>query len=86
MEDDRVCLLDDSRGIYIPKVFAESYSWDNVNPEDIDILLCGPDHEYYWDAWDSVLQSARYVDKNGKPWRLYQEGDLFAVMYDNDND
>lgn len=75
-------LLNDSRGVYIPQNFAESFNMEDwgVSDEDRDILLAGPDsdNEYYWDAWDDVLSNASYTDKNGNIWYLYQDGDLFA--------
>ena len=49
-------LIDGSRGIYIPKKFAENYiGWSGVETEDRETLLAGPDHRDYWEAWDSVL-------------------------------
>lgn len=71
-------LLTDARGIYIPRDFAMYFEdMDNVSAEDMDILKAGPDHEHYWDAWNDVLSSAKR-DINGKTWRLYQDGDLWA--------
>lgn len=71
-------LLTDARGIYIPRDFAMYFEdMDHVSDEDMEILKAGPDHEQYWDAWDAVLQNASNV-VNGKVWRLYQDGDLFA--------
>tara|TARA_R110000851_G_scaffold194288_1_gene345096 strand:+ start:162 stop:944 length:783 start_codon:yes stop_codon:yes gene_type:complete len=68
----------DSRGIYIPQHFAESHmpqKWEGYNDEDITILLAGPDHEQYWEAWDSVLNDAETI--NGGT--LHQDGDLWVV-------
>jgi hypothetical protein len=73
-------LLDGARGIYIPQNFAECFdvsAW-NVSDELRDILLAGPDHEHYWDAWEQVLDNA-HTSQYGEKWTLYQDGDLFAV-------
>ena len=70
---------DSSRGQYIPQYFAESYAegW-NVSAEDIATLLRGPDEEFYWDAWVSVLDSATFDTEEGQ-YILHQDGDLFAI-------
>jgi hypothetical protein len=73
-------LISDSQGIYIPKNFAlYEEDMDGVSQEDMDILKSGPDHEWYWEAWDEVLANATKTI-NGKVWRLYQDGDLWAVI------
>lgn len=50
------CLVDNHYGIYIAQTFAQRYGflWPE-GKEDIDILLKGPDHEDYWEAWADVL-------------------------------
>ena len=75
------CLLDGHRGIYIPQNFAENHgeAW-GVSEEDRSILLAGPDHEFYWDTWSDVLDTAT-LQYNGKTWHLHQDSDLFAVVY-----
>ena len=81
--EDCELLLDDCRGIYIPRDFAINFDIEEwgISEEDAKILLAGPDHELYWEAWDDVLRSAEYTDPNGKIWYLMQDGDLFAVVY-----
>jgi hypothetical protein len=73
-------LLNDSRGVYIPRDFAMYFeNMDGIESEDIDILKAGPDEsDWYWETWDSVLSNASYKDEKGNVWRLYQDGDLFA--------
>ena len=79
-------LLDSSRGVYIPQAWAKECAcvdgW-RVNHagfdlEDLSILLDGPENEWYWEAWQDVLDHAEYVDKDGRVWRMYQDGDVFA--------
>ena len=75
------CLIDDAHGIYVPQAFAQGFdmvAW-SVHPEDAAILSSGPDTEYYWDTWDTVLNDAKFTDEHGETWYLYQEGDLFVV-------
>lgn len=79
-------LLGDSRGVFIPRDFIDCYDvnvWNlDENDKDVQALRDGPDNEWYWDAWDSVLNKAKHVDKNGYVWFLHQEGDLFAYCKD----
>lgn len=74
-------LLSDSNGIYIPKFFAEHMAegWTGGSEYDLSVLKSGPEAESYWEVWDWYLTYASHVDKNGKTWRLYQDGDLFAI-------
>ena len=73
-------LLDDHRGIYIPRDFANECAshWDGWSWDDIQVLKAGPDHDDYWEAWDSVCDSA-YAYAKGVRYTLYQDGALFAV-------
>jgi hypothetical protein len=81
---NRKLLIDDSRGIYIPKVFAESFDltkW-GFSESDSKLLLedlLNPDSDWYWEAWEIVLRDACYQDDNLDIWYLEQDGDLFAV-------
>lgn len=73
-------LVSDHHGVYVPKVFAENFDikeW-NVSDKEAAYLVEGPDQEWYWEAWESVLSEANYKDENGNLWHLYQDGDLWA--------
>ena len=75
------CLLGDFRGQYIPRDFIASFDikeW-GIDPESWEANVCAdPEHEHYWDAWEEILNHAEF-HKDGYVWRLYQEGDLWAV-------
>ena len=76
------CIINGQFGIYVPQHFAESFDlsqWQGINSGDVEILLAGPDHAEYWDAWDAVLSSAKFTDADGEVWTLYQDSDLFVV-------
>jgi len=79
-----ILFADGARGIYIPQYFAESIERDlvkGVSDEDWEILEAGPDHEFYWEAWDDVERSAEVV-LDGHTYTLtYGEGggDLFLI-------
>ena len=73
-------IASDNQGVYIPRNFMEDAmyeGWKGISEEDKNILLAGPDHEQYWDAWDMVLNNAHFTDGNNNKWLLFQDGDLF---------
>jgi hypothetical protein len=84
-------LLSDSRGQYIPRDFAANFDLDDwhVKKGDIEAIEAGPEHEWYWEAWNSVLDSAYYMVESYSPshdvpnligkWTLCQDGDLWAI-------
>lgn len=76
-------LLSDARGVYIPRDFATGFdmaAW-HVKPDDAEILA-NPDHEWYWEAWNDVLNYAYYIDNEGNKYHLMQDGDLWAYCYE----
>ena len=74
-------LVNDGFGIYVPQKFVESFDptvWGfDIDDNDLTIIKLGPDNEYYWDAWDSIVRRAK-CNSNGYMWYLNQDGDLFA--------
>lgn len=80
------CIIDGHYGIYVPQNFAEIFDMKEygVSDENRDTLLAGPDHEHYWEAWDTVLATAIFKDSEGVLWRLYQDSDLY--VYDTDEE
>lgn len=76
-----ILLVSDSYGIYVPQVFAENFgeNW-SLEEEDLKILKEGPDHEWYWETWEIVLNNARSTCKeDGKEYWTQQDGDLWAI-------
>lgn len=68
-------LVSDTWGIYIPQRFAEIVDrseMPDVLEETWRILEDGPENDFYWDAWDEVLNE-RFSDDSF----LYQDGDLW---------
>lgn len=89
VEMDRVLLLSDARGIYIPRDFADGFNhehWGLTSDEAKKNLefLKDPDDEWYWEAWDNVMNEAKATDpKTGLVYTLEQDGDLWAVAYEH---
>lgn len=76
-----ILYLDDHRGIYIPRDFVLGTRPECISgakPEDLEILR-DPNHEWYWEAWDSVCQNAILTDNLGTRYRLYQDGALWLI-------
>ena len=85
-DTDCQLLLSDSHGVHIPKLYCESISKLEAKELGLDwwaVETCqhGPDEEFYWEAWQSILDSASW-EENGSEWRLLQNGDLWAVKAD----
>ena len=76
-------LLNDHRGVYIPRDFVNNFeNWHGISSDDISCLKEGPENENYWDIWQTVLDNAYYIDEKGNKWELYQDGDLFTYCVD----
>ena len=80
-----VHFLDGARGVYIPQNFAEIIIRDavsGVSDEDWKILEAGPDHEWYWETWDGVMNNAVITDSDDEKYVLYQDSDLWLIPKD----
>ncbi len=74
--DNAVLLVDGHYGIYIPQIFAEQFPRSITRQQKED--LSDPNNEFYWEAWEDVLNEAT-VWINDKPYYLLQEDDLWAI-------
>ena len=87
LPETAILYASDRHGIYIPQYFSESIKPEclsGVSGEDMAILLAGPDHESYWDAWADVCDHAVLTDSNGVTFYLWQDGDLWLVPSDHE--
>ena len=77
-------LLSDAHGVYIPKLFLESFLsfkvWGLLK-SDFKALR-NPENESYWEVWEFVLNAAKHTDSEGNVWQLWQDGDLWAICHD----
>ncbi len=87
-DDFKEChlLLDSCRGIYIPRDFADSINRSLIKDLEQftdDLETCkNTDHEWYWEAWTNILDNMQInLNNDGIFFNLYQDGDLFAVIY-----
>ena len=87
-------IVDCKSGIYAPMRFINyllnKYDRDkgslsehcDINIEDIDIVLQGPEHEFYHDAWQEIVDN--FCDEEG--YFIYEyNGDIFLAL-PNDKD
>lgn len=76
-------LCDSHHGQYIPQIMARRLydaGWAGLDLEDVVLLEAGPDEsDWYWEAWECILNNAQFKDENGEIWYLHHDGDLFAV-------
>lgn len=82
-------VLSDSHGVYIPQLYCEELSAEEsltmgLQWEDVLVCQSGPESELYWDAWQSILDSAEITEpatlkEDETLWTLYQNGDLWQV-------
>ena len=85
--DDSRLILSDHHGVYIPQIYCSDIDEAEANRlgisfADVETCQAGPDHEWYWEAWQAILDSALLVDDNGDRWTLYQSGDLWEIPAD----
>jgi hypothetical protein len=68
-----------SYGIYTPQTFVEWYGdKSNIEPEDKEILLAGPDHDLYWETWLDVVIDCE-ITFEGKQYYIEENEDLWLV-------
>lgn len=96
--DAVILILSDARGIYIPRDFLcddnNEIAWQHcdawgLNKDNADEWkdAVDPNNEWYWEAWDWILNNARYTEKEtGNIYKLYQDGDLWGICYDKMTD
>jgi hypothetical protein len=72
-----VLLIDSHHGQYIPQLFADKFG-QFIENEAYNADLLSPDGEFYWESWEYVLDNTT-IQIEGKPYTLYQDGDLFAL-------
>jgi hypothetical protein len=76
--------LSDSRGVYIPRDFATCFADRDKHVSGVHMeywltLEAGPDHEWYWEAWQDICDNAIVTDESGVRYRLHQDGDLWLI-------
>ena len=77
-------VLNDSHGVYIPQLWCADITEADaerlgISWEDVKTCQAGPYQEWYWEAWQEILNDCVMADDNGVTWRLYQDGDLWEV-------
>lgn len=82
-EAEMTCLFDGASGVYIPQQFADEISRkcvEGVSDEDYETLAAGPEHEWYWETWNDVLDNAVLTEPStGRRYTMHQDGDVFLI-------
>jgi len=83
--EDVVLLADSHHGVYIPQLVVQQYlehpmwDWSKVSKEDIDSVLAGHDNEWYWEAWENIMNEVKVVDEDGTEYMMMENEDLWLV-------
>jgi hypothetical protein len=86
--------LSDARGVYIPRDFASSFIDRDKHVSGVSAdqwaILEDPNHEWYWEAWDEVLNNAVVTDNDGGKYSVHQDGDCWLIpagmVWDHNNE
>jgi hypothetical protein len=76
-------IVDSQHGVYVPQVWAQRYGSQaiesaNVDEEDVNEILKDPyENEFYWEAWERILNDYCHVVDGIKHYIDQIEGDLF---------
>lgn len=79
---DVLLWADDCHGIYCPQYALERLTREQltgISDEDWDIVLAGPDHEWYWESWDIICSDAIVTLPDGDAYRIEQDGIVWLV-------
>lgn len=83
MTNEPKFLMSANWGNDMPKEFVEGYQFYGASNIDINIILEGPRHEQYWEAWGNILAMCHMIF-DGVKHKLYHDGDLYAIPEDFD--
>ena len=74
-------LIDSNRGVYIGQQFAQIYGKHipEEYAEQKAILLHGPDHEDYFEAFEEIIDNVKIKTVDGVELYLHQEDDLWGI-------
>lgn len=74
-------LIDGHHGVYIPKLFADTFP-EHLLSKEREVLKSEPDDEEYWQIWEDVLDREFVHPILGKGY-LYQDSDLWLIPNEN---
>ena len=88
-----ILILSGARGNFIPRDFLTD-CWGDIAEDHCTAWglttdnsewwtdAVDPHSDNYWDCWSGIIDNAKYVTPEGDIYRLYQDGDLWAVCYE----
>jgi hypothetical protein len=78
--DEVILAVDSHYGIYTPQTYVERYNPVNADREDLRILKAGPDQEWYWESWESIMNCPVVI--NDKTYIPFQNEDVWLIPAD----
>lgn len=90
MTENAIELVDNHHGIYIPLMFVQRWdapefflNYREISQDILDVKM-GPDNENYWEAWENILDNAKFcpdheIIMDAQVYTLYHDMDLWAI-------
>ena len=82
--DDITLFLDDTRGIYLPRDFAEVITSENIInrqefDDDLDFLIkYDTTRDFYWETWQNILDHLK-IKIGRRTYFFYQDGPVWMI-------
>ena len=91
-ESYRELLVVNQHGVYVPQVFAgwvqailesktKEVEFIGLDAIDYYVIQQGPDHEFYWESWENILNNVTILTR-GSRWSLEHDEDLWIIEED----
>lgn len=82
-----VLAVDSHFGIYSAQTFVQRFKDCVVNPTNeteglFNVLLKGPDHEEYLDAWNDLTNESLTFRIDGVEYSIYESEDIWLIPSD----
>lgn len=55
-----------------------TFDWSDVSKESVKTLLNGCDEEFYWEAWEDVLNNLK-IEIDGEEYHMIENEDVWLV-------
>lgn len=81
-----ILFLDEQRGQYIPRDFAQTIKRECIKGVSLELLESlakenSNDSEFYWEDWEIILNNAK-IAFDGVEYTLHHDGDLWLINFE----